>query len=205
MNQCCISSRYRSNASSSVFWLRTVRIDHGRWGSEDRWSSSFSLDQADAVRILRLIFPDIIILAVATICVVIIRRTLIASRRQQANEFETSTASNQSPSPNSTTNTANRKPLWPRLLSIVRRMRLFLQFALVGFAAFVYPSIINSIYFLFFLIIAFIWSSSVKFGRKYALARGLLVIYTGSHLLVFYLYQFYFFQEVLPPLSLWSK
>jgi glucan phosphoethanolaminetransferase (alkaline phosphatase superfamily) len=68
-----------------------------------------------------------------------------------------------------------------------------------------YPSIINSVYFLFFLALAFIWSLSITFGRKYILARALLVIYTGIHLLIFYLYQFGFFQDVLQPLSLWSK
>jgi hypothetical protein len=164
-----------------------------------------SLDNSNAIRILRLIFPDIIILATSTICFVIIRRTLITSKRRQTTELQTSTTSNTSPSTNSSSSGTNRRNLWPRLLSIVRRIRLFVQFVIVGFAAFVYPSIINSIYFIFFLIIAFIWSFSVKFGRKYAFVRALLVIYAGMHLLTLYLYQFMFFQEVLQPLSLWSK
>ena len=165
----------------------------------------FRLDQANAIRILRLVFPDIIILAVSTICVVIIRRTLIASRRRQTSELENSQRSTQSAASNSNPNGSKPKAVWPRLLSIVRRARLFSQFVLVGFAAFIYPRFINSVYFLFFLIIAFIWSSSVKFGRKYAVARAFLVIYTGAHLILFYLYQFEFFQRDLPPLSLWSK
>jgi hypothetical protein len=168
--------------------------------------SDFSLDNANAIRILRLVFPDIIILAVSIVCIVIIRRTLSSSKRRQLNELQTSTTSNTSPGSNSSAaSTKNRRTIWPRLLSIIRRLRLFLQFVIVGFAAFVYPSIINSIYFIFFLIIALIWSFSIKFGRKFAIARALLVVYTGLHLLAFYLYQFAFFQEVLPPLSLWSK
>jgi hypothetical protein len=110
-----------------------------------------------------------------------------------------------SPSANSNNSGVSQKNIWPRLLSVVRRTRLLLQFIIVGFAAFVYPSIINSIYFIFFLTLAFIWSLSIKFGKKYALARALVVIYTGVHLLIFYLYQFGFFQEILEPLSLWSK
>jgi hypothetical protein len=53
--------------------------------------------------------------------------------------------------------------------------------------------------------LAFIWSLSIKLGRKYTLARAILVIYAGIHLLIFYLYQFGFFQNGLEPLSLWSK
>ncbi|CAF1290006.1 unnamed protein product [Adineta steineri] len=166
------------------------------------------LDNSNAIRILRLIFPDIIIFAVATICLVISRRSLRTSRRREVTELQTSSTSNTtsvSPSSTSSLNIINRKNIWPKLLSVIRRIRLFIQFIIVGFAAFVYPSIINSIYFIFFLVIAFSWSFTIKFGRKYTLIRALLVIYTGMHIILFYLYQFTFFQEVLPPLSLWSN
>ncbi|CAF3267963.1 unnamed protein product [Rotaria sp. Silwood2] len=162
-----------------------------------------SLDNSNAIRILRLIFPDIIILAISIICFVIIRRQLLSTRNRETNEPLTSQTI--SPLTNSSISTTSQTKLWPRLLSILRRARLFLQFVIVGFAAFVYPSIINSIYFIFFLTLAFIWSLSVNFGRKYALARTLLSIYAGVHLLIFYLYQFGFFQDVLQPLSLWSN
>lgn len=146
-----------------------------------------------------------IIFAVSTVCVIIIHRSLVASRRRHTIEIENSVRANLSSASNSNSNVGKAKAVWPRLLSIVRRARLFVQFALVGFAAFIYPSFINSVYFLFFLIIAFIWSASVKFGRKFAIARAALVIYTGVHLFIFYLYQFEFFQNELSPLSLWSN
>ncbi|CAF1290556.1 unnamed protein product, partial [Rotaria sordida] len=161
------------------------------------------LDNSNAIRILRLIFPDILILAISIICLVSIRRQLLSTRLHETNEPQTPSVI--PPLINSHINTINQQKLWPRLLSIVRRTRVFLQFVIVGFAAFVYPSIINSIYFIFFLTLAFIWSLSVHFGRKYALARTLLSIYTGIHLLIFYLYQFGFLQEALQPLSLWSN
>ncbi|CAF0821922.1 unnamed protein product [Adineta steineri] len=160
------------------------------------------LDNSNAIRILRLIFPDIIILAISTVCFVIIRRTIVTSRRRN-NELQISSSISQTA--NSSTSIEDQKKLWPRLLSMLKRTRLFLQFIIVGFAAFVYPSIINSVYFIFFLTLAFIWSSSVKFGNKYTFARAILVVYTGIHLLILYLYQFGFFQEFLPPLSLWSN
>ncbi|CAF2332716.1 unnamed protein product [Rotaria sp. Silwood2] len=165
------------------------------------------LDNSNAIRVLRLIFPDIVIFAISTICFFVIRRTLIVLRRRQS-EIQssiTSNAINLSPSIDSSTSTTHKRISWPRLLSIVRRIRLFIQFIIVGLAAFVYPSIINSIYFIFFLIIAFVWSLSIKFGKKFAFVRASLVIYTGMHLLTLYLYQFTFFQEALPPLSLWSN
>jgi hypothetical protein len=165
--------------------------------------NSLRLDNSNAIRVLRLIFPDIIILAASIICFVIIRRTVVSSVSRPPAEVRRSTTT--SPSTSSSTSTASQKNLWPRVFSVIRRARLFLQFVIVGFAAFIYPSIFNSIYFIFFLTLAFIWSLSVKFGRKYTLARSCLVIYTGIHLLIFYLYQFGFFQDVLQPLSLWSK
>ena len=173
--------------------------------------SYFSLDNSDAIRVLRLIFPDIIILAVSTICFVIIRRSLLSSRRRQTNDLFTSTTTTMSnattvPSSNSDSSTTEtRRNRWPRLLSILRRIRLFIQFVLIGLAAIVYPSILNSIYFIFFLALALIWSLSVKFGRKFTFARVFLLFYTSAHLLTIYLYQFAFFQEALPPMSLWSK
>ncbi|CAF1201689.1 unnamed protein product [Rotaria sp. Silwood1] len=161
------------------------------------------LDNSNAKRILRLIFPDIIILAISIICFVLLRRQLISIRSREIDDHPTPTVI--SPLTDSSISTTNQMKLWPRLLSIIRRARLFLQFVIVGFAAFVYPSIINSIYFIFFLTLAFIWSLSVHFGKKYALARTLLSIYAGVHLLTFYLYQFGFFQDILQPLSLWSN
>ncbi|CAF4184268.1 unnamed protein product [Rotaria sordida] len=118
----------------------------------------------------------------------------------QSNDFQTSTISHTTniSSSNSSTTIINRNNHWSRLLSEVRHIRLFIEFIIVGFTAFVKPSLINSIYFILFLIIAFMWSLSVEFGRKFALIRALLVVYTGIYLILFYLYQLSFFQEVLP-------
>jgi hypothetical protein len=147
-------------------------------------------------------------LAASAICFIIIRRSLIQSKHRERTEIQvssTTTATNASTSSTSTSSLTKQRKFWPRILSILRSIRLLIQFVIIGFAAFVYPSIMNSVYFIFFLSIAFLWSLSIKFGRKYALIRALLVVYTGLHLLTFYLYQFGFFQEALPPLSLFSK
>ena len=167
-----------------------------------------SLDNSNALRILRLLFPDIIIFATATICFVIIRRTLIQSKRRQPSDLQASsisTTSSASPTSNSISSSQNQTKIWPRILSVIRRTRLFVQFIVIGFAAFIYPSIINSIYFIFFVLIALTWSFSIKFGKKFAFLRALLVIYAGVHVFTIYLYQFTFFQDLFPPLSLWSK
>ncbi|CAF3473310.1 unnamed protein product [Rotaria sp. Silwood1] len=158
------------------------------------------LDKFSDIRILCVIFPDIVIFIVSTICFVIIQYSLYNSRSSQSNDFQTSTISHTTniSSSNSSTTIINRNNHWSRLLSEVRHIRLFIEFIIVGFTAFVKPSLINSIYFILFLIIAFMWSLSVEFGRKFALIRALLVVYTGIYLILFYLYQLSFFQEVLP-------
>lgn len=165
-----------------------------------------SLNHSTALRILRLIFPDIIILAVSTTCFVLIRRTLSTLSRRQVDDLLPTITS--SPSFQSTTSSSSLKSIWPRLFSVLRQIRLFLQFILIGIAAFLYPSLINSIYFLFFLVLAFVWSLSIKFEKQYSYARATLVVYAGIHLLIIYLYQFGFFQDNqrgLPPKSLGSK
>ncbi|CAF3869829.1 unnamed protein product [Rotaria sp. Silwood1] len=158
------------------------------------------LDTFSDIRILCVIFPDIVIFIVSTICFVIIQYSLYNSRSSQSNDFQTSTISHTTniSSSNSSTTIINRNNHWSRLLSEVKHIRLFIEFIIVGFTAFVKPSLINSIYFILFLIIAFMWSLSVEFGRKFALIRALLVVYTGIYLILFYLYQLSFFQEVLP-------
>ncbi|CAF3499416.1 unnamed protein product [Rotaria sp. Silwood1] len=135
------------------------------------------LDTFSDIRILCVIFPDIVIFIVSTICFVIIQYSLYNSRSSQSNDFQTSTISHTTniSSSNSSTTIINRNNHWSRLLSEVRHIRLFIEFIIVGFTAFVKPSLINSIYFILFLIIAFMWSLSVEFGRKFALIRALLV------------------------------
>ncbi|CAF4115196.1 unnamed protein product [Rotaria sp. Silwood2] len=161
------------------------------------------LDNSNAIRIFRLIFLDIVIFAISIIDFFVIQCTLISIRRRQTSI--TSNTTNRSSSMNSSNSTLKKINKWSRLLSIVRFMCLFIQFIIVGFAAFVYPSILNSIYFIFFLMITFLWSLSIEFDKRFALIRALLVIYTGIHLFTLYIYQFTFFQEAFVPLSLWSN
>ena len=144
----------------------------------------------------------------STICFIIIRRRLIILRRHQTSDVLSSATSNtvnRLSSTNSNAGIVNRTNVLSRLTSIIKRIRLLIQFVIVGLAALFNPSLMNSLYFIFFLSIGFAWSLSIKFGRKFAIIRALFVIYTSIHLLILYLYQFTFFQEALPPLSLWSK
>lgn len=164
----------------------------------------FSLDNSNAVRILRLLFPDLIILATSLICLIIIRRRLILSRRHQRQRQVEEIVPSLLTSP-STLSERSSPHLWPRFLSIVRRLRLSLQFVLVGVAAFLCPSVLNSMYFLFFLLMSMYSSLSIRFDHRFTRLRSVLLVYTGVHLLLFYLYQFGFFQDVLQPRSFPSK
>ena len=71
------------------------------------------------------------------------------------------------------------------------------------------PSLASAIYFVMFLILGTMWAchKAVRLRRKRAFAYvGLaLMVYSGVHVLIFYMYQFQFFQKVLPPESLLTR
>jgi len=152
-----------------------------------------TLNHSTALRVLRLIFPDIIILAVSITCFVLIRRTISTIRRRQIDD-PLPTVTNSPSYPSSSESSSSLKSIWTRLFSVLKRIRFFLQFMIIGIVAFLYPSLLNSVYFLFFLSLAFLWALSIKFEKQYVYARAILVVYAGVHLLILYLYQFGFFQ-----------
>lgn len=71
------------------------------------------------------------------------------------------------------------------------------------------PSLASAIYFVMFLILGTMWAchKAVRLQRKRAFAyvRFALTVYSGVHVLTFYVYQFQFFQKALPPESLLAR
>ena len=71
------------------------------------------------------------------------------------------------------------------------------------------PSLASAIYFIMFLILGTIWAchKAIRLRRKKAFAyiRFALMVYSGIHVITFYLYQFQFFQSSLPPDSLLAR
>ncbi len=88
------------------------------------------------------------------------------------------------------------------LLDILGEFLIALFLAASGIA---FPSILSAVYFLTFLYIATWWACYKSLGRKFAVCRILLLVYSGSNLLLLYLYQFQFFQEFLTPQSFYAR
>ncbi|XP_074646694.1 piezo-type mechanosensitive ion channel component 1-like isoform X3 [Tubulanus polymorphus] len=76
---------------------------------------------------------------------------------------------------------------------------------ILGTTGLMHPSAVSGIYFLSFLYIA-TWVACYKsLGAKFAVYRAVIMTISGIHILVLYLYQFSFFQEVLSPKSLTAR
>ena len=61
---------------------------------------------------------------------------------------------------------------------------------LLAASGIMHPSLLSSIYFVAFVGMATWWSCYRRFGNKFGVVRMLLLVYSGVHLVVLYLYQF---------------
>ena len=87
-------------------------------------------------------------------------------------------------------------------------LQFFGEFLVVLFLAasgIIVPSIFGAFYFLSFLYISTFWAFYNTLGKKYALFRFVLLVWSGLHLCVLHLYQFQFFQELVDPQSLVAR
>ena len=78
--------------------------------------------------------------------------------------------------------------------------------SLLSCAGIMHPSLISFVYFFLFCSIMTLWSRLHTFSDT-AILRLLLAVqvYTATHLVVLYLYQFQFLQNMLPPDSLAAR
>ena len=87
-------------------------------------------------------------------------------------------------------------------------MPYFIAFMLLA-GGIMLPSLASAIYFVMFLILGTMWAchKAVRLQRKRAFAFVVLalMVYSAVHFLTFYMYQFQFFQKVLPPESLLAR
>lgn len=149
---------------------------------------SCRFDGVSALDICRIIVPDVAVIAVSITCVVCCRGLVTASplRPETPHHFRMC--------PDSTT--------WDNV------MPYFIAFMLLA-GGIMLPSLASAIYFVMFLILGTMWAchKAVRLRRKRAFAFvGLaLMVYSGVHVLTFYMYQFQFFQQVLPPESLLAR
>ena len=147
----------------------------------------YRFDDVSALDICRLLLPDYIILAFSIFCWTY-TRALGRLRTRSENE-------------------ASR---WDRTFSMNSNIRNYvlpyLVVLLLLVAGISVPCLISGVYFLIFLLFGTMWSLHKTLHSHYWTTlfrvRLFLMIYSGSHLLVLYFYQFQFFQSALPVKSL---
>lgn len=147
----------------------------------------FRFDNVSALNICRLLLPDYIIFAFSVFSWIYTR----ALGR-------------------SGTSNVTGGSVWDKLLSVNASVRNYvlpyLVLVLLLVAGISKPCLISSVYFLLFLLFGSLWSLHKTLHTHYRATlfrvRLFLMIYSGSHLLVLYFYQFQFFQSALPVKSL---
>lgn len=143
---------------------------------------TFRINPADKLNSVRIILPDIISFVVSLL-VLIACRLLLKPR-----ESSTSLTEN--------ADETIRARLFRTGVIIADFLGNFLVIALTGLCGITTPSILNSIYFLAFLIVATVWSCGVRLSFWFSVYRFLILIYCGLHLVATYLNQFEFMADV---------
>ena len=154
---------------------------------------NFRLEPSDASNIVRVVVPDIAMFIVSLIVFIICRKFI----PRQSNSGEAG--------PSQADSLGSVKTRIIQTTFIVNILGEFLIVLLLAASAIANPSVISSVYFLTFLGVATWWSCYKSLGRKFAVFRILLLIYSGGHLVVLYLYQFQFFQVVLEPQDFYAR
>ena len=148
----------------------------------------FRFDGVPALDIFRIIAPDVVVIAASITCVICCRSLISSSPLHQH------TPQHIRASPDSST--------WDNIMPYFIAVML-----LVG--GIMLPSLASAIYFIMFLILGTMWAchKAIRLRRKKAFAyiRFALMVYSGIHVITFYLYQFQFFQSSLPPDSLLAR
>ncbi len=153
----------------------------------------FRVDTKDAANIIRVVVPDIAMFIVSLVVFILCRK------------FIPRTSDRDEPSPSDASSLGSVKTRVIRPTVIINLLGQFLVVLLLAASGIAYPSVISSLYFLTFLAAATWWACYKAVGRKFAVCRVLLLIYSGAHLVLLYLYQFQFFQVALAPQDFYAR
>ena len=145
-------------------------------------------DGVSALDIARIIAPDVVVIAVSITCVVCCRGLIESSPLHPETPQHIRMSSDSS--------------TWDNV------MPYFIAAMLLA-GGIMLPSLASAIYFVMFLILGTMWACHKAFRlrrkRAFAYIRFSLMVYSGVHVLTFYMYQFQFFQKALPPDSLLAR
>ena len=179
---CLNKFRFLKCIMYSFMWLSEEHFDNRNFFFTNRFDGVSALD------VFRIIVPDVVVIAVSMTCVVCCRGLVDSSSLHSTTPQRIRITSDSSS--------------WDNV------MPYFIAVMLLS-GGIMLPSLASAIYFLMFLILGTMWAchKAVRLRRKKAFAsvRIALMVYSGVHVLTFYMYQFQFFQDVLPPESLLAR
>ena len=179
---CLNKFRFLKCIMYSCMWLSEEHFDNSKFYFTNRFDGVSALD------VFRIIVPDVVVIAVSITCVVCCRGLVDSSSLHSTTPQRIRITSDSSS--------------WDNV------MPYFIAVMLLS-GGIMLPSLASAIYFLMFLILGTMWAchKAVRLRRKKAFAsvRIALMVYSGVHVLTFYMYQFQFFQDVLPPESLLAR
>lgn len=154
----------------------------------------FRMNHFDYQDFLRYLLPDVGVILTCLVAVIL----GVKARRQQSNERPEDAEGAQ----------VNTRPT-EQSRGFIQKMAfsaLNVCFSLcLFFAAVILPSILTGIYFLLLLAIGVVWSTNHSFPLLVHWSKLLTLLYSGIHLFVMYIYQFYAFQDEFAPDSKWIK
>lgn len=97
---------------------------------------------------------------------------------------------------------APSQPQGHYVVQLVKILPFFVGLMLL-LAGIMQPNVLSSVYFLIFIILGVCWAfhllEHVMKNTSFILIKIILTVYAGLHVLVLYMYQFPFFQEILEP------
>ena len=141
--------------------------------------------RTDTANIVRLLAPDLLVFIISLACVIGSRKVHLHVRSSHGRSHHDRDGS----------------PVEDVLPVFVALMLLL--------GGIVQPNVISSVYFLSFLFLGTLWAChrSIRFKKNKALfcLKVFLTVYAGLHVILLYLYQFEFFQELLPASTLYAR
>jgi hypothetical protein len=153
------------------------------------------VQSADTLNAVRIILPDVgvfaAVLAVYVCCHVLLRRANVESSDTSGAAVPL-THDSQSP----LVLDRDRKLIFKYGIMVADFAGNFAIVMTCGAVGITLPSLINSVYFVLFIILVTLWSCSVKLGRWFTMLRVAILVFVAVHIVAVHLSQFEFAQQL---------
>lgn len=160
------------------------------------------LDNMTVVAYLTWLTPEILLLAISITVFVVLRKLTIVNTPPEGEEHLeggagviSSTSSSEVP----------RKHVKAKYLAVLVSFGRYLVLIALCLAAVLRPSVVGGIYFLVFLSVATWWACCKQLRRNFGIFLRCFMPIVAVHMVVFYLYQMQYFQELLPKDNIYAR